>query len=132
MFENLKNPIYTSPPNSIYNCIAWAAGRKDNWWWPHRKAYWPLVQRGDDSVSSFEDAFRTLGYGPCSNGDFESGVEKVAIYAIAGRVKHMARLDPNGWWTSKLGREIDILHPSPGELEGSLYGFVVSFMRRNL
>lgn len=24
----------TSPATSSYNCIAWAAGRTDEWWWP--------------------------------------------------------------------------------------------------
>lgn len=130
MFENLKTYCVTSPPDQVYNCIAWAAGRKDNWWWPHRRAYWPLASRGNDTVQSFEDAFRTLGYEPCTNGDMEEGVEKVAIYAKAGRVRHMARQELDGRWTSKLGGAEDIEHESPAELEGTLYGTVVQFMSR--
>ena len=128
--ENLKNYYITSPSDPVYNCIAWAAGRMDKWWWPHRLAYWPLSKRGDESVQSFEDAFRTLGYHPCPNGELEIGVEKVAIYAKFGKVKHMARQEPIGWWTSKLGKENDILHPTLAELEGTLYGKVVGYMQR--
>ena len=35
-FPNLAATGYavTSPPAAAYNCIAWAAGVADSWWWP--------------------------------------------------------------------------------------------------
>jgi hypothetical protein len=36
----------TSPPSEKYNCIAWAAGRASQWWWPyqHPAYFWPEGQ----------------------------------------------------------------------------------------
>lgn len=130
LFERLKNFRVTSSCTRVYNCIAWAAGCDDRWWWPHRRAYWPLVARGKADVQSFENAFRTLGYDPCADGDLEDGVEKVAIYVKDDEVAHMARQVSSGWWTSKLGRGVDIEHESPAELEGEEYGTVTHYMRR--
>ncbi|RMH08652.1 MAG: hypothetical protein D6704_02725 [Nitrospirae bacterium] len=31
----------TSPQDTSYNCIAWAAGDVGRWWWPAPQAYWP-------------------------------------------------------------------------------------------
>jgi hypothetical protein len=46
MFPGLAHGGYqvTSPRDSDYNCIAWAAGDTHNWWWPGGdvgKEYWP-------------------------------------------------------------------------------------------
>ena len=57
-------------------------------------------------------------------------MEKVAIYAIGGRTKHMARQLPSGAWTSKLGDLEDIEHESLSALEGSDYGNVAMIMAR--
>jgi hypothetical protein len=37
----------TSPETPKYNCIAWAAGKDDKWWWPDKnnQYYWPLETR---------------------------------------------------------------------------------------
>ena len=37
---------------------------------------------------------------------------------------------PDGWWTSKLGPDEDILHQTPQALVGDLYGQVHAIMRR--
>ena len=83
-------------------------------------------------VEAFEEAFRTIGYEPCDDGELEDSYEKVAIYSKGGLVKHMARQLPSGWWTSKLGKGDDIEHETPGELEGELYGTIASYMRRSV
>ncbi len=31
-----KNYRVTSPATDVYNCIAWAAQRVSEWWWPFR------------------------------------------------------------------------------------------------
>ena len=43
---------------------------------------------------------------------------------------HAARQLPNGKWTSKLGRDIDIEHDSVDDIAGSVYGEVLRLMRR--
>jgi hypothetical protein len=61
----------------------------------------------------------------------ESGFEKIALYALEGHPKHAARQLPDGAWSSKLGKYIDIAHSLNG-LEGTVYGQVVGFLKRRL
>ena len=84
----------------------------------------------ETSVTAFIAAFGSLNYEPCPDGALENGYEKVAIYQSPPGVQHMTRQLPNGRWTSKLGRGEDIEHATTTELEGSLYGMVVQYMRR--
>src|SRR4051794_29924483 len=93
LFPNLPPAEYreTSEQTCLYNCIAWAAEDVGNWWWPSEDAFWP-VDIVDDSIASFEDAFRaSRNYEPCNSGVLELGFKKVAIYAAGNKVKHMAR-----------------------------------------
>lgn len=131
-FPNLQHGglIVTSKPTLDYNCIGWAAGDSDNWWWPSTDSYWP---EGIDRVNTIENfilAFQTVGYEKCNNGDFESQYEKVALYAISNVPKHMARQLPSGVWTSKLGPKWDIQHATAQCVENNVYGKVVLYMRR--
>jgi len=126
----------TSNATPDYNCIAWAAGRSDKWWWPDagHKAYWPRGVPRSATVDSFTKAFSLLGYSPCGTDDsFEGGFEKVAIFAKNGVPTHAARqlvAGPHaGSWTSKLGRGIDVAHHLHGAA-GVLYGTVILVMRR--
>jgi hypothetical protein len=131
-FPNLRGGGYnvTSEDTCGYNCIAWAADDTDNWWWPSIDSYWPNDAL-DDTIDVFELAFMDeLGYEPCRSGELEPGYEKVAIYAIGGRTKHMARQLENGTWTSKLGEGWDIEHFTLEGVETNDYGKVVKFMRR--
>ena len=132
-FPSLQDFQETSPWDTRYNCIAWAAGVNDDWWWPNGVNYWPPGAPLDISVSAFVAAFAILGYEPCDDGSLEEGAEKVALYALpSGRVTHAARQLPTGRWTSKLGKAEDIEHGSPAELEGEVYGAVVAYMRRGV
>ena len=121
----------TSPPATGYNCIAWAAGRTDEWWWPAPTgAYsWPDGVPRTETLDSFLLAFQTLGYVECDHGDLELGFEKVALYVAQGKPSHAARQLPGGRWTSKLGKWIDITHSLRG-LVGPTYGQVAAFMKR--
>jgi hypothetical protein len=83
-----------------------------------------------DSLDAFVPAFATLGYERCSDGILEDGFEKIAIYQSSDGVQHASRQLNTGYWTSKLGRLEDIEHSSPAELEGSDYGAVVQYIRR--
>jgi len=117
-----------------YSCIAFAIGDCRNWWWPvdDPNAHWPANLPFEVTVENFVDAFSQTGYAFCSGTHREKGFQKIAIYADwAGTPTHAARQHWNGQWCSKIGRNVDITHPSPGHLEGDLYGVIVVVMKRH-
>lgn len=122
----------TSPPTDDYNCIAWAAGRDDRWWWPgHPDGFWPTGVPIAATLAAFEAAYRSIGYEICASGVFESQYDKIVIFTDAGGIPtHAARQLIDGRWTSKLGRDIDIEHKSPEALTSTIYGAPALFMRR--
>jgi hypothetical protein len=132
-FPRLRNSSYkiTSPEDNCYNCIAWAAGDMNRWWWPDafHTAYWPPEAPREESVTAFMAVFAALGFEECSNDSMEPGFEKIAIFAVDDHVKHTARQLENGAWTSKLGRAEDIEHRLP-DLVSERYGTVIKMMRR--
>src|SRR5207247_1563964 len=122
----------TSPATEKYNCVAWAAGVTDQWWWPDPLvgAYpWPEGAIRAVTIDAFFSAFAILGYQSCERGEFEPGFEKVAIYTSNGKPTHAARQLPDGKWTSKLGKYLDITHTLQG-LEGPVYGKPTHFLKR--
>ena len=123
------NHRVTSPSNSDYNCVAWAADDTMNWWQPG--VFWP-IQAGleDFGIATLQAALVFLGYVPCPDGSEETGFEKVALYATGVFYTHAARQLPNGNWTSKLGREEDIEHDAPEDVGGGIYGEPTVFMKR--
>jgi hypothetical protein len=130
-----RNHRITSPEDDAYNCIAWAAEDNLRWWWPRPEEfyYWPARVPRSATIDAFVAAFATLGYSPCGTGDVEPGFQKVAIYVNNENIPtHMARQEPDGAWTSKLGGDVDIRHLTLGAIEGSIYGTVGQFLRRSL
>lgn len=130
-FPKLNNRYcITSPETSRYNCIAWAAGRDDRWWWPDPPpySYWPEEPR-ELSLSAFIRVFGNFGYEICDTTSLENGFEKVAIYIKDDLPTHMARQLESGDWTSKCGDFEDIRHTLDG-LEHSDYGVVTVIMKR--
>lgn len=121
----------TSPETTDYNCIAWAAGATDCWWWPDLDGsfFWPNGIERSESLEAFVRAFTLLGYSRCSSGDLEAGHEKVAIFTTNSQPTHAARQLSDGSWTSKCGAGHDIMHTLDG-LNGDLYGRPVAFMAR--
>ena len=132
VFPGLRGCEYyeTSPQDPSYNCIAWAAGFNDRWWWPSRRPsyYWP-GDPDDQSMGAFIAVFASLGYAICDSDTPEAGFEKVAIYANESGPTHIARQLPTGEWTSKCGGLEDIAH-TLSALEGDCYGTVAVIMRR--
>jgi hypothetical protein len=135
IFPGLRGTAYqvTSPPDEAYNCIAWAAGDNQQWWWPDEasqpdSAHWPAGALRAETLDAFRQAFATLGYVVCNDDLVEGGFEKIALFALSGSPKHAARQLPSGRWTSKLGPMEDIEH----ELHdvGMVYGSVVLLMKR--
>jgi hypothetical protein len=136
LFPRLREGEFeiTSPRDTRYNCVAWAAGDVRRWWWPTESpfAFWPPKVTREESISSFIDAFGTLGYELTGSGHYEEGIEKVAIFASADGVPtHVARQLADGSWTSKLGGLEDIAHIDVNGVGGSDYGDVAAFLRRS-
>jgi len=126
------NHSITSPVSPDYNCIAWAAGDTERWWWPIAGsfAYWPSNVPAQETLDAFIKAFGTLGFIPCEDPHIEHGHEKIALYVDEnGKPAHAARQLPNGQWTSKLGQGQDIEHELDG-LTDSLYGTVAQILKR--
>ena len=143
--ENLKGTGYdqypisakTPPKPKGYNCIAYAAGHTDKWWWPDPKNYayyWPphLPREfpNTETKENFIRAFEWKGYKQCSNGKHENGIEKVAIFLKNNRPTHAARQLESSLWTSKCGEMQDIQHENLSAVEGAIYGTAVIFMHR--
>lgn len=133
IFPNLTSTGYKvlRPADPSFNCVAWAAGIDDDWWWPDTHGFcdWPTGAPREKTISAFVRAFATLGFEECDHADTEDGFEKIAIYAIGDLPTHVARQVETGAWTSKLGNEELIEHALKG-LEGDTYGRVVVFMKR--
>jgi hypothetical protein len=135
VFPQLRQTGYriTSPADRVYNCIAWAAGRTHQWWWPIGRIdpddYWPPGVPEEETISAFVQAFHTLGYGEAPNDELREGIEKVALYARNDKPTHAARQLGSGLWTSKLGNAVDIEHTLAG-LVGDKYGQVVKILQR--
>lgn len=133
MFPGLRGPRYrvTSAKDDLYNCIAWAAGVTDEWWWPFgAKTHWPSGVTRALTPEAFQAAFATLGYEACEGEGNEVGFQKVALFADPqGKPTHAARQLSAGRWTSKLGRSEDIEHELH-DLAGTVYGAVVLILKR--
>jgi hypothetical protein len=132
LFPGLLGSNYerTSPEDIRYNCIAWAAGDPENWWWPDDSSYWPANSPREETVSAFVATFQQIGFEECEGPAPEAGFEKVAIYALVdGTPTHAAKELANGFWSSKLGQLQDIKHRLE-DLAGTVYGDVVGYVKR--
>jgi hypothetical protein len=126
-----ENYRITSPTNWRYNCIAWAVGITDSWWWPAPGRFWPPDVPRDESLEAFIAALATRAFISCSSSEVEVGVEKIALYLAQNVPTHAARQLSNGWWTSKLGPNFDIEHANLEALAGGVYGDPVAFLGRH-
>ena len=119
-------------PTRQYNCIAYAAGDTNEWWWPRGGRYWPDYAPRTQRVESLVEVFGGLGYEPCENNGLESGFEKIALYEEEGRFEHAALQTRTGRWRSKMGQGPLIEHLSPESLAGGSYGNPTILMRRQV
>ena len=132
-FPDLAGTNYTitSPATRLYNCIAWAVGDMNRWWWPTSpRSYWPPSAPRELSVCAFVEAFHACGFEITNNYILEDGLEKLAIYTKQKEPTHAARQLLDGSWTSKLGEFVDITHVSPYHISGSRYGSPCCVMAR--
>ncbi len=117
-------------PSMRYNCIAYAAGENEEWWWPDGANYWPPWATRDSRMESLKEVFAGLGYEPCDDGTAVEGYRKVALYEDNGIAQHAALQVPNGRWRSKMGQGPVIEHRNPESLSGGVYGVPTTFMRK--
>ncbi len=133
VFPGLRGQPYqiTNPIDRKYNCIAFAVGDTQTWWWPDEaeEDTWPAHVPRVETVPAFREVFAMFGYADCAREELEPGFEKVALFTLAGVPKHAARQLGNGRWTSKLGPKQDIEH-ALHDLTGLLYGSVALIMKR--
>lgn len=132
----------TSPQDEYYNCISWALEISDRWVWPLEPddsdddditedvVYWPSELPLSDSIDNFIALFQLYGYELCENGDYETSMKKVVLYAKNGSCTHASRQLSNGLWTSKMGPLNDIQHGIPESLEGNFFGKIHCFMKK--
>ncbi len=135
-FPNLAKHVWAqcSPVDPTYNCIAFAAGRSDVYWWPDNSPdepsdYWPTGLPRDETIDALRRLIESFGYAACADGSLEPGIEKVAPYAIGEVPTHAARQLENGNWISKLGPREDIRNDEVEALDGPAYGHVVRYLR---
>ena len=120
----------TSAPDDDYNCIAYAAGERTEWW-SHESGYkWPVNR--SPLAGSLVAVFESIGYVVCASDALEPGYEKVALFVKGGMWSHASVQLSTGKWSSKLGPDEDIEHDTPDCLAGSSYGTVHCFMRRKV
>ena len=131
LFPGLRDSGYviTSPEDIRYNCVAWAAGDEERWWWPDEDSYWPEGIAREETITAFVAAYGGLGFVQCDSPAFEEGYEKIAIFADYTIPTHVARQLSSGFWSSKLGQLQDIQHRLES-MAGSLYGDCKCFLKR--
>lgn len=135
----------TSPKTADYNCIAWAAKNSSHFWWPNGipPYFWPEEVELEETLNSFIHAYETRGFKICNNELLEEGFEKIAIYVSEdNKPKHAARQIDKKTWTSKLGSDIDIIHPfivqwtkiliGSKQVDLSSYGKLGQLMKRKI
>jgi hypothetical protein len=105
----------------------------DHWWWPDAMGqhYWPPDAPREETLDAFVRAYGLQDYIERTDATVESGKQKVAIFtAGTGKPTHAARQLSDGWWTSKLGQQIDIEHEFLA-LDGPTYGTVAVVLARS-
>jgi hypothetical protein len=119
-----------SSEDGRYNCVAWAAGRNDEWWDVPPGYHWPADVQRNSKLESLINLYESLGFVRGADESFEQGFDKVAVYGDRYLWTHAARQLPNGKWTSKIGSMEDIEHDTLMGLCGDEYGSVMEILRR--
>lgn len=113
-----KNFQITSPNTDKYNCISWAIGKDNIWFWPplgqplDDDQYWPEGLADNIRIETFIQAMETEGFEVCPE-DEELIAKEIALYSKNGECTHGSRQLQDGTWTSKLGMYNDIQHSTP-------------------
>lgn len=137
-FPNLATDsqfVIKSPATPEYNCIAFAMGIDGFWVQPYSSnipwTWWPNCDQGllpDHLVKAFE----ALSFERCTDGHYEEGYDKVALYSKDGKWTHAAKVFDNGaLFHSKFGPCFDGTHSGEDTLDGENgYGKIFQYMKR--
>lgn len=124
----------TSPEDERYNCVAWACGDTNRWWWPWPEGdppgFWPGDGSADDGVEDAVLMFEGQGYVCCAPEAADAHDDVIVLYASANRLRHVARRTLDGWWASKLGALNDIEHETLDAVASPYCGSPLRWMRR--
>lgn len=116
------NETGTTGPDA-YNCIAWSLCRADaGWIQPEVK----VDVQNETWLDEFDRYYRRNGYEICGKSIQDcvpqKGKQKIALFSKNGEVSHAAKeVEDDGWWESKLGSYIKIMHRLE-QLIGGVYG----------
>jgi hypothetical protein len=140
VFPNLLDGTYdeTSPLDTRYNCIAFAAGDDTQWWEPQPGIgyYWPPNIPRQYTVDAYVRAFGSVGYVPCGqDSSVEPDHDKIALYATLDHrgqatPEHAAIQLSDGRWKSKIGDFEDIAHDTLERLNSPDYGAPLLYLKR--
>jgi hypothetical protein len=127
----------------VPNCIGWALRDYTGFWDPDGAAMrlppyrWLPDGPYDWELSTITRIFELHDYIDCGMDEtLEAGFEKIAIYVDHEDDIHVARQQPSGKWTSKLGTGRDLDHNTLKALEAdtrqypNACGTVVRIMKR--
>jgi hypothetical protein len=128
----------TSLRDDNYNCVAWIARDRAQWWEPALDGgYWPReveeADLEDGDLDEYLYVFSLLGFTTCEGDGLEAGVEKIAVFGSPNEFAHVAYQRPDGEWSSKLGKLNDLRHGCVASLSGPggfEYDAVYLFMSR--
>ena len=136
IFPNLAGtqPHITSPIDWDYNCVAWVVGDNTRWYEPFGDVllsasppyYWPEGIPGrpnDKSYATYIGLFESYGFRAADNELVEPGYTKIAIYVKDDEFRHVARQTADGRWSSKIGKQEDIIHELRALESGGPYGY---------
>jgi hypothetical protein len=73
--------------------------------------------------------FETMGFESAANASIEPGYLKIALYVLNGIPTHVARIESQTVWSSKLGRD-ELIEHAPDALSGAEYGEPRFFFRK--
>ena len=110
----------SGPPDEGYNCVGWTVDRLDAFLWP------PAWFSGDP-FDAFDAFYASHGFARAA--DSPPSGDVIAVYGRPGEPLHVARrvlADADGWWESKLGRSVRIVHRLR-DLDGGVYGHVLCY-----
>jgi hypothetical protein len=109
---NVEGEIVTDEASISYNCIAWTVNCTDRWLWP-----------GDDK-QNFDAFYSLFGCFPTDDGPIAL-FENITNGSVH-KITHGSKIGFNGWFESKCGEDLRILHILE-ELQNSSYGYIVGY-----
>jgi len=63
--------LMTSPQDIRYNCIAWAFGDNEKFYWPSDlpEYFWPENIEKEESIAAFIALYESIAYASCEDGE---------------------------------------------------------------